>query len=188
MRSCLKAALARGITGGKSRLAEADANNVNSALPSAMLFSSLEAGAHQKPGAVSRAVAGVNGHHSEQCRIDHGNSNSSSSRPTGITQGPRSGHEQGPEEGPEELVESQLQKLYARLARAADFSHQKQHGYFDLAAAAKSNLELDRSRSMQERGYSSRLVRLLQPQLTAKSDVIVGVPCSWDQHHISDPL
>ena len=79
-----------------------------------------------------------------------------------------------------EDTDSQLQLLYVRLARAADYSHQEQHGYFDLAARAKSNLELDRSRRMEERGYQSWLVRLLQPELTAKSDVIVGIPSLQD--------
>lgn len=65
---------------------------------------------------------------------------------------------------------------FAALARAADFSHAEGHGYAGLAALAKSNLELDRVCGMAESGYDCCLVKLLQPGLTAKSDVLVGVP------------
>lgn len=66
--------------------------------------------------------------------------------------------------------------LFSLLAQAADYSHQEHHGYPELAALAKSNVEFDRARSMIESGYAVVLVRLLQPELTAKSDVLVGAP------------
>jgi len=65
---------------------------------------------------------------------------------------------------------------YAALARAADFSHADGHGYSQLAAAAKTNVELDRGLALAEAGYRVALVRLLQPQLTAKSDMLVCAP------------
>jgi hypothetical protein len=70
----------------------------------------------------------------------------------------------------------QCRALFSLMAQAADYSHQEDHSYPDLAALAKSNVELDRGLGMAEAGYSSALVRLLQPELTAKSDVLVGVP------------
>jgi hypothetical protein len=72
----------------------------------------------------------------------------------------------------------QRQALFSLMAQAADYSHQEDHSYPDLAALAKSNVELDRGLSMAEAGYSTALVRLLQPELTAKSDVLVGVPAA----------
>lgn len=68
------------------------------------------------------------------------------------------------------------QGVFTLLAQAADYSHQEEHGYPELAALAKSNVEFDRGCSMSELGYAVQLVRLLQPELTAKSDVLVGVP------------
>jgi hypothetical protein len=70
----------------------------------------------------------------------------------------------------------QCRALFSLMAQAADYSHQEDHSYPDLAALAKSNVELDRGLSMAEAGYSTALVRLLQPELTAKSDVLVGAP------------
>jgi hypothetical protein len=67
-------------------------------------------------------------------------------------------------------------KLFAALARVADFSHQEDHGYPDLAAAAKAHVELDRALAAEEAGYAWRLARLPQAELTAKNDVIVGWP------------
>jgi hypothetical protein len=72
----------------------------------------------------------------------------------------------------------QCRALFSLMAHAADYSHQEDHSYPDLAALAKSNVELDRGLSMAEAGYSATLVRLLQPDLTAKSDVLVGVPAA----------
>jgi hypothetical protein len=70
----------------------------------------------------------------------------------------------------------QCRALFSLMAQAADYSHQEDHSYPDLAALAKSNVELDRGLGMAEAGYSTALVRLLQPELTAKSDVLVGAP------------
>jgi SAM-dependent methyltransferase len=66
--------------------------------------------------------------------------------------------------------------LFARLARVADFSHTEDHGYPELAAAAKAHVELDRGLAAGEAGYAWRLARLPQPELTAKSDVLLGWP------------
>lgn len=44
------------------------------------------------------------------------------------------------------------------------------------AAGLQSNIELDRSMAALEDGYSTALVKLLQPELTTKSDVLVGAP------------
>jgi hypothetical protein len=76
--------------------------------------------------------------------------------------------------------------LFAVLAQAADYSHVEDHGYPELAAVAKSVVELDRQLGMVESGYSTSLVRLLQPELTSKSDVLVGAPtCSLlDLQHL----
>ncbi len=68
-------------------------------------------------------------------------------------------------------------ELYALLASAADYSHAEGHGYPALAAAAKATVEADRGLAAAETGAWVTLVRLLAPQLTAKSDVLVGVPC-----------
>eukprot|EP00878_Enallax_costatus_P013255 GHUV01013857.1.p1 GENE.GHUV01013857.1~~GHUV01013857.1.p1 ORF type:complete len:460 (+),score=137.22 GHUV01013857.1:1668-3047(+) len=70
--------------------------------------------------------------------------------------------------------EERSRRIFSLLAQAADYSHQEEHGYPELAALAKSNVEFDRGRSMSEAGYDVEFVRLLQPELTAKSDVLVG--------------
>ncbi len=44
------------------------------------------------------------------------------------------------------------------------------------AALAKCALELDRTEAMREAGFLVALSRLLQPQLTAKSDLLIGAP------------
>uniref|UniRef100_A0A383V6D5 Methyltransferase domain-containing protein n=1 Tax=Tetradesmus obliquus TaxID=3088 RepID=A0A383V6D5_TETOB len=72
----------------------------------------------------------------------------------------------------------QCRALFSLMAQAADYSHQEDHSYPDLAALAKSNVELDRGLSMAEAGYSTALVRLLQPELTAKADVLLGLPAA----------
>lgn len=74
------------------------------------------------------------------------------------------------------VQQGRCQEVFKLLAQAADYSHQEQHGYPALAALAKSNVEFDRGRGMSEQGYAVQLVRLLQPELTAKSDVLVGMP------------
>lgn len=66
------------------------------------------------------------------------------------------------------------EQLFSILAATADFSHQEDHSHPELAALAKMNVELDRGIGMQEAGYRVGLCRLLQPHLTAKSDVLVG--------------
>eukprot|EP00775_Hariotina_reticulata_P004597 gene4597-4851_t len=79
---------------------------------------------------------------------------------------------------------------YEVLAQAADYSHVDGHGYPELAAVAKSVVEFDRQLVMLESGYRASLVRLLQPQLTSKSDVLVGAPpCSLleSQQLLSSP-
>lgn len=80
----------------------------------------------------------------------------------------------------------QRQALFSILAATADYSHQEDHSHPELAGLAKTNVELDRGVCMQEAGYQAALVRLLQPELTAKSDVLVGVHqgssragCAW---------
>jgi hypothetical protein len=40
----------------------------------------------------------------------------------------------------------------------------------------QENLELDRAMAAKEAGYCSALLKLLQPELTTKADMIVGVP------------
>jgi hypothetical protein len=68
-------------------------------------------------------------------------------------------------------------RAYARIARSADVSHGREHSHVHLARAAKSHVELDRSLSMSERGYTTLLTRLQQPQLHSfKSDLLLGVP------------
>ncbi|KAI8467516.1 MAG: methyltransferase domain-containing protein [Monoraphidium minutum] len=67
-------------------------------------------------------------------------------------------------------------RLFASLARVADFSHTEGHGYPALAAAAKAAVELDRALGLGEAGYEWRLARLPAPELTAKSDVIAAWP------------
>jgi hypothetical protein len=66
--------------------------------------------------------------------------------------------------------------MFQLLAAAADFSHTRGHSHPQLAALAKANVELDRGMGMAEGGYRVALVRLLQPALTAKADVLVGLP------------
>jgi hypothetical protein len=66
--------------------------------------------------------------------------------------------------------------LFQLLAATADYSHADQHSHPQLAALAKSNVELDRGMRVAEDGWRVALARLLQPELTAKSDVLVGVP------------
>ncbi|KAF6251681.1 hypothetical protein COO60DRAFT_1674803 [Scenedesmus sp. NREL 46B-D3] len=51
----------------------------------------------------------------------------------------------------------QCRALFSLMAQAADYSHQEDHSYPDLAALAKSNVELDRGLSMAEAGYSTAL-------------------------------
>jgi hypothetical protein len=84
------------------------------------------------------------------------------------------------------LQEEQRRALFSILAATADYSHQEDHSHPELAGLAKTNVELDRGVCMQEAGYQVALVRLLQPELTAKSDVLVGVHsnssragCAW---------
>jgi hypothetical protein len=38
------------------------------------------------------------------------------------------------------------------------------------------NVELDRAMAAREEGYHAALLKVLQPNLTTKSDIIVGVP------------
>jgi hypothetical protein len=80
----------------------------------------------------------------------------------------------------------QRRALFSILAATADYSHQEDHSHPELAGLAKTNVELDRGVCMREAGYQVALVRLLQPELTAKSDVLVGVHqggsragCAW---------
>lgn len=73
-------------------------------------------------------------------------------------------------------LEPEADAWFNVVARAADYSHQEDHSYHELAAIAKANVELDRCTAMAEKGYVSVLMKLMQPQLTAKSDVVVGLP------------
>lgn len=45
-----------------------------------------------------------------------------------------------------------------------------------LARACKAILELDRARASREKGYNVALLKLLDPGLTAKYHVLVGLP------------
>lgn len=65
---------------------------------------------------------------------------------------------------------------FALLAATADYSHADQHSHPELAALAKANVEMDRGERMAEQGFRTALVTLLQPELTAKSDVLLGAP------------
>eukprot|EP00892_Ulva_mutabilis_P001002 jgi/Ulvmu1/10902/UM007_0079.1 len=65
---------------------------------------------------------------------------------------------------------------FTTLARAADISHVESHAAPALAVAAKANIELDRAMAAAEAGYHVQLVKLRSPELTTKSDIIVGVP------------
>jgi hypothetical protein len=49
---------------------------------------------------------------------------------------------------------------------------------FDLQGirVVQENIELDRAMASQEAGFRVQLLKLRQPELTTKSDVIVGVP------------
>jgi hypothetical protein len=40
----------------------------------------------------------------------------------------------------------------------------------------QGNVELDRMMAAREHEYAAEMVKLLQPELTTKSDIIVGVP------------
>jgi SAM-dependent methyltransferase len=70
--------------------------------------------------------------------------------------------------------------LFGSIAKVADFSHTEDHGYPELACAAKAHVELDRALAAGEAGYEWRLARLPMPELTAKSDVVVGWPRELD--------
>lgn len=72
-------------------------------------------------------------------------------------------------------LQEQCSGLFSILAATADYSHQDDHSHPELAGLAKTNVELDRGMCMQESGYKVALVRLLQPELTAKSDVLIGI-------------
>jgi hypothetical protein len=74
--------------------------------------------------------------------------------------------------------QEQSRNLFGILAASADYSHQDTHSHPELASLAKTNVEWDRGMCMVESGYQVALVRLLQPELTAKSDVLVGVKAS----------
>jgi hypothetical protein len=74
--------------------------------------------------------------------------------------------------------QEQCRSLFGILAASADYSHQDTHSHPELASLAKTNVEWDRGMCMVESGYQVTLVRLLQPELTAKSDVLVGVKAS----------
>lgn len=80
------------------------------------------------------------------------------------------------------VAAAQVQQQYEALARAADYSHRdlaaagSSSSYSHTAVLAKSNLELDRAQAMAEEGYATAMVRLLQPSLTSKVEVLVGVP------------
>jgi hypothetical protein len=63
-----------------------------------------------------------------------------------------------------------------RCVQAADYSHRDNHSHPELAQLAKANIELDRLLAAAEGGYSTALLRLLQPAMTTKADVLVGVP------------
>jgi hypothetical protein len=76
-------------------------------------------------------------------------------------------------------LQEQCQGLFSILAATADYSHQHDHSHPELAGLAKTNVELDRGMYMQESGYQVALVRLLQPELTAKSDVLVGIQADY---------
>lgn len=72
-------------------------------------------------------------------------------------------------------VQEQCRGLFSLLAATADYSHQEDHSHPELGGLAKTNVEWDRGMCMRESGYDVALVRLLQPELTAKNDVLVGV-------------
>eukprot|EP00798_Chlamydomonas_sp_ICE-L_P025371 gene25371-11032_t len=60
---------------------------------------------------------------------------------------------------------------------SADISHTKGHSHADLAVLAKLNLELDRTMAAKEEGYTTAIVKLLQPELLPyKADVLIGAP------------
>ena len=60
--------------------------------------------------------------------------------------------------------------------QAADYSHRDNHSHPELAQLAKANIEMDRLLAAAEVGYSTALLRLLQPAMTTKADVLVGAP------------
>mmetsp|Transcript_9010 Transcript_9010/g.15249 ORF Transcript_9010/g.15249 Transcript_9010/m.15249 type:complete len:565 (-) Transcript_9010:95-1789(-) len=84
-------------------------------------------------------------------------------------------------------VSSQLSpdELFAAMARAGDISHGEAHSLSTVgqnhlhaheARLCKGHLELDRNMCMQEQGYQTTLLRLIQAELTGKSDLLVGAP------------
>lgn len=75
--------------------------------------------------------------------------------------------------------------LFAAMARAGDISHGEAHSdgtagkthlHAHEARLCKGHLELDRNMCMREQGYRTAMLRLIQAELTGKSDLLVGAP------------
>ena len=90
-------------------------------------------------------------------------------------------------------------ELFAAMARAGDISHGEAHTqntaglthpHAHEARLCKCHLELDRNMCMQEAGYQTALMKLLQSELTGKSELLVGVPreVAGEPSLVSSPL